>query len=230
LTAAGPERTLPDVRPGFFATGTIALTAASAHAQTAPPAVDPGVAAAASNGVSLSAVGSSDVDPAPPPAIAWGSWLYPARYPGGGPMSGPQTPLFARLTLELPSVLGFRPFLVTILNTNLTNPAPSTSAGLRLREGPLELGTRFSLSRDRSQALFLNNASYARYVERTFDVGVESVRRVSLSPERRITRHELLLSAGVHPSKAAPTLRLNTALPAEGPSPRLANASLFGKF
>lgn len=210
------------VGPALF--GIVVFAAAPLLAQTA---VDPGGTAPPA-AVSLTPASGSDVHPAPPPSVAWGTWLYPARYPGGSPMSGPRTPLFARLTLELPPLLGFRPFVSTVFNTG-SLLAPSSDAGLSLAEGPLRLGTRFSLSRDRTNALLLNNGTYARYVERTFDLGVESVQQIALTAERRVTQQTLLLSAGVHPSESAPTVRLSTALPAAGP-PRYAGATMFGKF
>ena len=144
------------MRAGYLLSGLVVLRSGGALAQTAPGSVDPGVTSPAA-AISLLPVGASDADSAPPPAVAWGTWLYPARYPGGAPMSGPQTPMFTRLKLELPPLLGFRPFLSTILDTNLSNPLSKASAGLTFDEGPLRLGTRLSHSRDRSQVLVLNN-------------------------------------------------------------------------
>lgn len=168
----------------------------------------------------------SDIDPGPAPEVVAGSWRL-AQQPFGSaslPMPPFAPPL--RFKLELRPLFGLAPFVSTDVGAH-GNGLSSTRAGASFAAGRLRLGSHFSLSHD-DRALWLQNTSFVRYVEPTFDLGVQSLNAHALGGHAPIVQRAVTGSVGIHPDPEQPALRLNAALfPQSG---AFSSVSAFGVF
>jgi hypothetical protein len=170
----------------------------------------------------------SDIDPGPPADIVAESWLLQQRPIGSSAVPNVAFVPPLQLRLELQPMFGLTPFVATRLGPRLRGALASTEVGADVITGPLHFGTRFGLSRD-DEALWLRNASFARYVDPVFDVGVESVAEYALGADTKLVQRALLGSVALHPDPNAPTVRVNTAL-FPGPGRSFSSVSTFGRF
>jgi hypothetical protein len=179
--------------------------------------------------LSLAPAVGSDIAPGPPNDIVAAAFVDPVFYQGPKLLAAEPLPL--QLRIELAPVFGITPFATTTFAANPLARIPSTDVGAAYTAGPLQMGTRFYLWRDDS-GLWLNNAMFVRYVAPVFDVGLESRTDTALNGAAEgqpAVRRAVNVSAAVHPTPEAPTVRVNTSLlPAAGHG--FSSVSAFGRF
>lgn len=179
--------------------------------------------------LSLAPVVGSDIAPGPPIDLVAAAFASPAHDVGRAPFPVALPPL--RLRLELPRVFGITPFATTTYAPNSLARIPSTEVGAAYAVGPLRTGTRFHFWRGDS-GLWLRNATFVRYVHPAVDFGLESTTDTALlgAPGGLpVIRRALEVSAGVHPTPEAPTVRVSSSVLATMAS-GFSSVSAFGRF
>src|SRR5262249_30564104 len=153
---------------------------------------------------------------------------------GRGFLSGRFSVMSSQLTLRPPALLGVQPVLALGYTQLLAGPSGFAEIGAHLDEGPLHFGWHLHLAErfDLSGGVpLVTSTSYARYVTRSWDLGVDHVAQLALWGHafRRDVQY-LNVSAGVKPSPESPTVRAGTTIPLRPVATSSTRLSVFGTF
>jgi len=153
---------------------------------------------------------------------------------GNAFLSGRFSVMSSQLTLRPPAILGVQPLLALGYSQLLNNPYGFAEIGARFEEGPLHLGWYLHLAQRFDQVggiPSITSTSYARYVTRRWDFGVDHV--AQLAPWGSVFRRDvqfLTVSAGAKPAPEAPTIRVGTNVPLRPVATPTTRLTMFGTF
>jgi hypothetical protein len=149
-------------------------------------------------------------------------------------LSGRFSAMSSQLTLRPPAILGVQPLLALGYSQLFSNPSGFAEIGARFEDGPLHLGWYLHLAERFNQSgglPFITSTSYARYVTRRWDFGVDHV--AQFSPWGSAFRRDpqfLTVSAGAKTAPDAPTVRIGTTVPLRPVAIPTTRLTMFGTF